>query len=91
MKDQNINFTGSVHQTATKRDGQNKREEEPSESCGQTRRDFIKKPLALAVGSIVVPSFLGSLVTRAKADGNGNQVTVAPRYYPFKTLQAGDR
>jgi hypothetical protein len=57
---------------------QNKHEEEPSNSLGETRRDFIKKPLVLAAGSIVVPSFLGSLVAKAKADGNGNHVTIAP-------------
>jgi NAD(P)-dependent dehydrogenase (short-subunit alcohol dehydrogenase family) len=66
-----------------KRDTQNKREEEPSKSCGETRRDFIKKPLALAVGSIVVPSFLGSLVAKAKADRAGNDLGIAPRYYPL--------
>src|SRR5439155_23965116 len=57
--------------------------EEPLKSWDGTRRDFIKKPLALAVGSIVVPSFLGSLVARAKADRNGNDLTIAPRYYPL--------
>src|SRR4030095_2519640 len=67
-----------------KRDGQNKREEKFSNSLGETRRDFIKKPLVLAAGSLVVPSFLGSLVAKAKADGNGNQVTIAPRSYPLR-------
>jgi hypothetical protein len=57
--------------------------EEPLKSWDGTRRDFIKKPLALAVGSIVVPSFLGSLVAKAKADRNGNDLTIAPRYYPL--------
>jgi hypothetical protein len=61
-------------------DRQNKLEEETSKSSGGTRRDFIKKPLALAAGSIVVPSLLSSLVANAKADGRGNQVTIAPRY-----------
>jgi len=50
-----------------KKDRQNKHEES-SNSWGGTRRDFIKKPLALAVGSIVVPSFLGSFVASTKAD-----------------------
>jgi len=67
-----------------KRDGQNKSEEAPLKCWDGTRRDFIKKPLILAAGSIVVPSFLGSLVAKAKADGNGNQVTIAPRYYPLR-------
>ena len=47
---------------------QNKHEEEPSNSLGETRRNFIKKPLMLAAGSIVMPSFLGSLLANAKAD-----------------------
>ena len=66
-----------------KRDGQNKPEEEPSKSLGETRRNFIKKPLVLAAGSLVVPSFLRSFVADAKADGQGNDVTIAPRYYPL--------
>jgi NAD(P)-dependent dehydrogenase (short-subunit alcohol dehydrogenase family) len=63
---------------------QNKHEKKPSNSLGETRRNFIKKPLMLAAGSIVVPSFLGSLVAKAKADGNGNQVSIAPRYYQLR-------
>ena len=66
---------------------QNKREEEPSKSSGQTRRDFIKKPLALAAGSIVIPSLLGDFVAKAKADGNGSRVTIAPRYYPLNQFR----
>ena len=57
--------------------------EAPPKPWGGTRRDFIKKPLALAVGSIVVPSFLGSLVAKAKADRRGDDLTIAPRYYPL--------
>jgi hypothetical protein len=49
-----------------KKDRQNKHEEEPSKWWGGTRRDFIKKPLALAAGSIVMPSWLGSLMADAK-------------------------
>src|SRR4030095_7659172 len=63
---------------------QNKREEEPSNALGETRRNFIKKPLVLAAGSIVLPSFLGSLVANAKADSNGNDLTIAPRYSPLR-------
>ena len=57
--------------------------EAPLKPWGGTRRDFIKKPLVLAVGSIVVPSFLGSLVAKAKADRRGDDLTLAPRYYPL--------
>src|SRR4030095_6683262 len=62
---------------------QNKREEELSNSLGETRRNFIKKPLMLAAGSIVMPSLLGRLAAAARADGNGNHVTIAPRYFPL--------
>ena len=65
-----------------KKDRQNKRER-PSKSWDGTRRDFIKKPLALAVGSIVMPSFLGSFVAKAKADRRGDDLAIAPRYYPL--------
>jgi NAD(P)-dependent dehydrogenase (short-subunit alcohol dehydrogenase family) len=61
---------------------QNRREEGPSNSLGETRRSFIKKPLVLAAG-FAVPSFLGSLMANAKVDGNGNHVLIAPRYYPL--------
>jgi NAD(P)-dependent dehydrogenase (short-subunit alcohol dehydrogenase family) len=65
-----------------KKDRQSKHEE-PSKLWGGTRRDFIKKPLALAAGSIVVPSWLGSLVVNAKADGHGDDLAIAPRFYPL--------
>jgi NAD(P)-dependent dehydrogenase (short-subunit alcohol dehydrogenase family) len=64
-------------------ENQNKLEEKPSNSLGETRRNFIKKPLVLAAGSIVMPSFLGSLLANAKADGHGNDLSIAPRYYPL--------
>ncbi|PYI96810.1 MAG: hypothetical protein DME98_10800 [Verrucomicrobia bacterium] len=66
-----------------KQDSQNKREEEALKSWDGTRREFIKKPLALAAGSIVMPSWLGSLVAKAKADRRGDGLTLAPRYYPL--------
>jgi hypothetical protein len=66
-----------------KKDSQNKREEEPSKSWDGTRRDFIKKPLALAAGSIVMPSWLGSLMADAKDNKHGDDLTIAPRYYPL--------
>ena len=59
------------------------RRERPAKSSGETRRDFIKMPLALAAGSVVMPSFLGSLAVDAKADKNRENVTIAPRYYPL--------
>ena len=43
-----------------KKDGQSKHQEQASTWLDGTRRDFIKKPLALAAGSIVIPSWLGS-------------------------------
>jgi hypothetical protein len=63
---------------------QNKHEEEPSNSLGETRRSFLKKPLMLAAGSVVMPSFLGSLLANAKADGHGHDLSIARRYYPLK-------
>jgi NAD(P)-dependent dehydrogenase (short-subunit alcohol dehydrogenase family) len=65
-----------------KKDRRNKHEE-PSKCWDGTRRDFIKKPLALAVGSIVLPSFLGSFVAKAKGDRPGDDLAIAPRYYPL--------
>jgi hypothetical protein len=64
-----------------KKDKQNKRDEKSSKSWGETRRDFIKKPLALAAGSILMPSLLGSRGAEAKTDKH-DDVTIAPRYYP---------
>lgn len=40
-------------------------------------------PLALAAGSVFMPSFLGSLSVDAKADKNRENVTIAPLYYPL--------
>src|SRR5438093_6725646 len=57
--------------------------EAPLKPWGGTRRNFIKKPLMLAAGSIVMPSFLGSLLANAKADRHGNDLSIAPRYYPL--------
>ena len=57
--------------------------ETPAKLSGETRRDFIKMPLALAAGSVVMPSLLGSLAVDAKADKNCENVTIAPRYYPL--------
>lgn len=50
---------------------------------GTSRRELIKKPFALAAGSVVLPSLLGPLAANARADGNGNKVTLAPVYYPL--------
>jgi 2-deoxy-D-gluconate 3-dehydrogenase len=57
-------------------------EREQKSASGDTRRSFIRTPLALA-GSIAVPSLLGSLAVKAKADGECNGLTLAPRYYPL--------
>src|SRR5215469_3432342 len=57
------------------------REERSSKQSGETRRDFIKMPIALAAGSIVAPLFLDRLAVKAEADQN-QSVTIAPRYYP---------
>jgi|SRR5882724_663744 len=65
-----------------KKDKQNKRDEKSSKSWGGTRRDFIKKPLALAAGSILMPSLLGTRGAEAKTDKH-DDVTIAPRYYPL--------
>ena len=65
------------------KDRQNKHEEGPLKSWDGTRRDFIKKPLALAAGSIVMPSWLGSLMADPKGHGHGHDLTIAPRYYPL--------
>jgi NAD(P)-dependent dehydrogenase (short-subunit alcohol dehydrogenase family) len=59
-------------------------EERPEKSSGGTRSNFLKKPLALAAGSIVMPSLLGSLAVKASADANSNGVMITPRYYPLK-------
>lgn len=56
-------------------------EEKPA--SGDTRRNFIRAPLGLAASSIVVPSLLGSLAVKAKADGKRNDLRLAPRYYPL--------
>ena len=61
-----------------------KHEEKPG--SGGTRRNFLGTPLALA-GSIAVPSLLGSLAVKAKADGECNDLTLAPRYYPLARFE----
>ena len=58
-------------------------EEIDTKSSGRTRRDFIKRPLALAAGSIAMPSLLASVALNAKASVNRDHVRVAPRYYPL--------
>jgi NAD(P)-dependent dehydrogenase (short-subunit alcohol dehydrogenase family) len=64
-----------------KKDTHNKHEK-PSKWLDGTRRDFIKKPLALAAGSIVIPSWLGSLMAESRAHGDDDSVTIAPRFFP---------
>src|SRR5262245_10658893 len=60
-----------------------KHEEEPSKWWDGTRRDFIKKPLALAAGSIVMPSWFGSLLADDRGHGHDHDLTIAPRFYPL--------
>jgi hypothetical protein len=59
----------------------------PAKSPGATRRDLIRKsPLALAAGSIALPSLLASLAGEAKADATSDGVRLAPRYYPLESF-----
>jgi NAD(P)-dependent dehydrogenase (short-subunit alcohol dehydrogenase family) len=59
------------------------RKEKPANTAGETRRDFMKMPLALAAGSIAATSLFEGLAFDAKADKGGDKVTIAPRYYPL--------
>jgi NAD(P)-dependent dehydrogenase (short-subunit alcohol dehydrogenase family) len=59
------------------------REEKSAQPSGGTRRDFIKSPLALAAGSLAMPALLANLAPEAKAEGNGNAVSIAPLFYPL--------
>jgi len=67
-----------------KKDTQSKHTEEPSNWLDGTRRDFINKPLALAAGSIVMPSWLSSLMADTRDGRHGDELTIAPRFYPLK-------
>lgn len=58
-------------------------EREGKPGTGATRRDFIRMPVALAAGSIVAPSLLGSLAASARADEREGGLTLAPQYYPL--------
>jgi len=61
--------------------------DKPPESSGATRRDLIRKsPLALAAGSIALPTFLASLAGEAKATVTAGGVKLAPRYYPLESF-----
>jgi hypothetical protein len=57
--------------------------EKSPEYSGGTRRDFIKSPAGLAAGSLLLPPVLASLASEAKAQANGNAVTIAPVFYPL--------
>jgi hypothetical protein len=61
--------------------------ERPAKSSGETRRDFIKMPLALAAGSIAATSLFEGLAVDARADKGGDKVTIAPRYYPLNNFR----
>ena len=60
-----------------------KRNARSPEYPGGTRRDFIKSPAGLAAGSLLLPPVLASLASEAKAQANGNAVTIAPVFYPL--------
>jgi NAD(P)-dependent dehydrogenase (short-subunit alcohol dehydrogenase family) len=60
----------------------NPKEKSP-QHAGGTRRDFIKAPAALAAASVVLPPILAELAPEAKAQANGNAVSIAPVFYPL--------
>jgi NAD(P)-dependent dehydrogenase (short-subunit alcohol dehydrogenase family) len=81
MKETTMRWTeGRITSTAFGLPG---REERIAKSMDGTRRGFIKRPLALAAGSIVLPTLLGSLGMNAQASANRDGVKIAPRYYPL--------
>jgi NAD(P)-dependent dehydrogenase (short-subunit alcohol dehydrogenase family) len=59
-----------------------KRRDIPAKSSGETRRDFIKLPLALAAGAIAIPPLLDSMAAKTKAE-RSEGIAIAPRYYPL--------
>src|SRR6185437_60698 len=60
-----------------------KHNEKSPEHAGGTRRAFMKTPAALAAGSLLLPPVLANLAPEAKAQANGNAVTIAPVFYPL--------
>src|SRR5258705_12853967 len=64
---------------------QDERDDKSFRSSGVSRRDLIKTSIALAAGSIAIPSLLGnsSMVGEAKADTKSCSTTLSPKYYPL--------
>src|SRR5215469_18930133 len=62
-------------------------EGKPVQSPGTTRRDFIKSPLALAAGSVLVPPLLANFSREAEAQGKATAVRIAPVYYPLENFR----
>ena len=62
-------------------------EENSAQSSGGTRRDFIKAPLAVAAGSLVMPALLANLTPEAKAEGKSTSVSIAPVFYPLDNFK----
>src|SRR5262245_13685799 len=59
--------------------------DQPTKAAGLTRRDLIKKTsLALAAGSITLPSLLGGKAGAAAPD---DDLKLAPRYYPLRNFR----
>lgn len=54
-----------------------------AQSPGSTRRNFLKMPLALAAGSVVLPSLLSGQTAGTNAQRPRNGLTLAPRYFPL--------
>jgi hypothetical protein len=46
------------------------------QSPGITRHGFLKSPLALAAGSVLMPSLLANFTPEAKAQGKATAVTI---------------
>ncbi|MGH9351706.1 MAG: SDR family NAD(P)-dependent oxidoreductase [Terriglobia bacterium] len=67
----------------TRHDGSALAERAEGASLGGTRRDFIKKPIALAAGSILVPSLLRGQSGEDRAGRGCSNLMLAPRYYPL--------
>lgn len=62
---------------------QGERENKSAKSSGVARRDLMKTALAVAAGSIAVPSLLDGLAGDANAEEKSDDVSIAPKYYPL--------
>lgn len=61
--------------------------EKPAGIQGLSRRHLLNTPLALAAGSIAIPSLLGGLAGEAKAEHNSDDPKFAPRYFPLSRFR----